>query len=424
MDVDDRATYEMASVLFMDIVSYSLQPIDRQSELLSALQRIVRESAEFQHARSKNEMILLPTGDGMALVFMRDPVSPVKCALEIARSLEARPEVKLRMGVHTGPVCRHADIKEEVNVVGGGINMAQRVMDCGDAGHILLSRNVAEVLQQFSGWRDSLRDLGEHEVKHGVKVQLYNLVKDGLGNPALPRKVSAEAPAVAKSAPTGGQRSKWPALAIVAVFLLALAGFVIYQKAGLPVASRTPPKTLAAERTLLYHMIVQKYRNGKPYEQPFRSTGERTFEADYRIWLVFSSPQAGYLYILNEGPTSTSGNPVFNMLFPAEGGLASLSARLELKVPQGGPLKFDKENGIEKLWLIWSKESQPELDALKKWANRDHIGKIGDPMQLHGIQRLVAKYPAAQIERDDAQKVSIVKASGDVLVHLLKLEHD
>src|SRR5258706_4302575 len=123
-------SYEMASVLFMDVVSYSLRSIEDQSEVLTILQRVVRESAEYQQASDKQELLSLPTGDGMALVFLRDPVSPAKCALEVAASLQLYPEIKLRMGLHTGPVCRHADIKEDVNVVGGGINTAQRVMDC------------------------------------------------------------------------------------------------------------------------------------------------------------------------------------------------------------------------------------------------------------------------------------------------------
>ena len=167
--------YEIASVLFMDIVSYSLLSMEEQRELLTTLQSIVRGSVEYNQACAKQELISLPTGDGMALVFMRDPVSPVKCALEIAASLKSHPELRLRMGINQGPVFRHADIKEQANVVGGGINMAQRVMDCGDAGHILVSRNVAELLAQLRGWSDCLQDLGIHEVKHGVKVQLYNL---------------------------------------------------------------------------------------------------------------------------------------------------------------------------------------------------------------------------------------------------------
>ncbi len=191
MDAQEQsAGYELVHVLCMDIVEYSLQPIDRQTELLTLLQRCVRETAEFQLAEEKKTLISLPTGDGMALVFLRDPLSAVKCALEIAASLRHHKELRLRMGVHTGPILRHADIKEQVNVVGGGINMAQRVMDCGDAGHILLSRNVAETLQQLSDWRDVLQDLGEQQVKHGVTVHLYNLWKKPLGNQDRPHKLA------------------------------------------------------------------------------------------------------------------------------------------------------------------------------------------------------------------------------------------
>jgi class 3 adenylate cyclase len=192
MRVDEPAAYEMAHVLFLDIVGYSLQPIDQQTALLSLLQEIVRQSTEFIRARDNSELISLPTGDGMALVFLRDPLSPVKCALEISGSIRQHAEVRVRMGIHTGPVQRHADIREEVNLVGGGINVAQRVMDCGDAGHILLSRSVAETLAQLSDWRDLLQDLGEHEVKHGVKVHLYSLRKGALGNANWPAKLTQD----------------------------------------------------------------------------------------------------------------------------------------------------------------------------------------------------------------------------------------
>jgi class 3 adenylate cyclase/CHASE2 domain-containing sensor protein len=201
MHMDDSSgASEIAHVLFVDMVGYSLQPIDRQTASLSLLQEIVRQTAEFQRARDNNELVSLPTGDGMGLVFLRDPLSPVRCALQIATSLQNHPELRVRMGMHSGPVQRHADIREEVNIVGGGINTAQRVMDCGDAGHILLSRNVAEVLEQFSDWSDCLQDLGIHAVKHGTKVHLYNLIKLPLGNPEIPRKLISEAGAEAARA--------------------------------------------------------------------------------------------------------------------------------------------------------------------------------------------------------------------------------
>ena len=320
--VGQSPSYDMASVLFMDIVSYSLRSIDDQTEVLTILQKIVRESAEYQQASTKEEVLSLPTGDGMALVFLRNPVSPAKCALEVAASLQSHPEIKLRMGLHTGPVRRHADIKEDVNVVGGGINTAQRVMDCGDAGHILLSKNVAEILEQLRGWNESLHDLGIHEVKHGVKVHLYNLCKDGLGNPELPRKVSAGQSISAgatkslKSPANTLSRWKWLVAAGI-VILLTIAGFVFRDKMGLLGSGSSPASIPNPERKLRYYVTLQKYRDGRAFEKPFRLTGERVFEADYTIRLTLSSLEPGYLYVLNEGAASTAEKPDLHTLFPS-----------------------------------------------------------------------------------------------------------
>jgi len=183
---------EMAHVLFMDVVAYSTLPIDHQHQLLAELQGIVRRTLEFTRAEAGDQLIRLPTGDGMALVFFRDPEAPVRCALEISRELLNHSQIKLRMGIHTGPVYRVADINANNNVAGGGINIAQRVMDCGDAGHILLSIAEAEVVSQVSAWSGALHDLGEVEVKHGVHVHLYNLCAQGAGNPEIPKKIRAQ----------------------------------------------------------------------------------------------------------------------------------------------------------------------------------------------------------------------------------------
>jgi class 3 adenylate cyclase len=182
---------EMAHVLFMDIVAYSTLPMDHQHQVLHELQEIVRETSEFARAQSEDRLLRLPTGDGMALVFFHDPEAPVRCALELSRILRDHSSIKLRMGIHTGPVYRVADINANHNVAGGGINIAQRVMDCGDAGHILVSDVQAEVLGQVSAWRPMLHDLGEVEVKHGDRVHLYSLYTDEAGNAELPQKLSA-----------------------------------------------------------------------------------------------------------------------------------------------------------------------------------------------------------------------------------------
>ncbi|MBF8305047.1 MAG: Protein kinase protein [Acidobacteria bacterium] len=185
-----KGDLEMAYVLFMDLVGYSKLPMDLQSDRIQDLVEIVRNTAAYGRAHENNQIISLPTGDGMALVFFQNLVAPVQCAIEVSRVLKTRPELELRMGVHTGPVYRIADINTNRNVAGGGINLAQRVMDCGDSGHILLSKAVAEVLGQLSEWSGHLTDLGECEVKHGVKVHLVNFYTGEVGNPQLPGKIA------------------------------------------------------------------------------------------------------------------------------------------------------------------------------------------------------------------------------------------
>src|SRR5215212_5056999 len=192
MPSDSRRSSELqiAHVLYMDLVGYSVLHLDEQAACRRDLQLLVRGSAEFRRAEAQGELICSPSGDGMALVFLRDPEAPVQCALEIARTLPLYPRIRLRMGIHTGPVLRVEEINATAGFSGAGMNMAQRVMACGDAGHILLSRPAAELLIQLGDWSAALQDLGEYEVKHGVKVHLYNLCKDGLGNNERPQKLS------------------------------------------------------------------------------------------------------------------------------------------------------------------------------------------------------------------------------------------
>ncbi len=184
--LSETPSMEIAHVLFMDIVSYSTLPMDDQEHVLRDLQEKVRSNQEFIAAQMEDRLIRLPTGDGMALVFFKDAEAPVRCALDLARNLG---EMKLRMGINSGPVYRVADINANHNVAGAGINMAQRVMDCGDAGHILVSKATADVLAQVKNWRPALHDLGEAEVKHGARIHIFNLWQDGAGNPEVPKKI-------------------------------------------------------------------------------------------------------------------------------------------------------------------------------------------------------------------------------------------
>jgi TolB-like protein/Flp pilus assembly protein TadD len=183
---------EIGHVLFVDIVSYSSLLISEQSELLGELNDAVRGTEHFRSAETEGRLIRLPTGDGMALVFRNSPEEPVRCALEISQAIKNNPKLQVRMGIHSGPVNEVADVNERANIAGAGINIAQRVMDCGDAGHILLSRHVAEDLKHYPEWRPYLHDVGECEVKHGETISIVNLYTTELGNPNPPLLKQAE----------------------------------------------------------------------------------------------------------------------------------------------------------------------------------------------------------------------------------------
>src|SRR5918996_660357 len=180
---------EIGHVLFMDVVGYSKLLLDDQREIQQQLTEIVRNTEQVRGAEAARRLIQIATGDGMALVFLDSPEAPVRCAIEISKKLKQHPQLKLRMGIHSGPVNEVRDVNDRANVAGAGINIAQRVMDCGDAGHILLSRRVAEDLKHYRQWQPQVHDLGECEVKHGVRIHLFNLYTGDLGNPELPEKL-------------------------------------------------------------------------------------------------------------------------------------------------------------------------------------------------------------------------------------------
>jgi serine/threonine-protein kinase len=186
---DSEVPLEIGHVLFMDVVGYSKLLIDDQRELQEELSAVVRRTEAFRTADAAGKLIRLPVGDGMALVFFNSPEGPVQCALEISKALKKHPRIQLRMGVHSGPINQVRDVNERTNIAGAGINLAQRVMDCADAGHILLSKRVAEDLAQSRQWQPYLHDLGECAVKHGVSVPIVNLYTEGAGNPQIPEKI-------------------------------------------------------------------------------------------------------------------------------------------------------------------------------------------------------------------------------------------
>jgi TolB-like protein/class 3 adenylate cyclase/Tfp pilus assembly protein PilF len=187
-DSESNLHLEIGHVLFIDIVGYSKLLIDEQRERIQELRKIVRGTEQFRLAEAEGKLMRLPTGDGGALVFRTSPEAPVLCAVEISRALKEHPELRVRMGIHSGPVNEVADLNEQVNMAGAGVNIAQRVMDCGDAGHILLSKHAAEDLGQYRQWQLQLHDLGECEVKHGGRLHVVNLYNGELGNPQVPTK--------------------------------------------------------------------------------------------------------------------------------------------------------------------------------------------------------------------------------------------
>src|SRR5213080_571631 len=218
-EVKKEIQLEIPHVLFLDIVGYSKLSVNEQHARVDELNGIVRLSEQFQKAEAVNRILKIPTGDGMALVFYRSPEEPAQCAFEISRAMKDNQRLQVRMGIHSGPVSGVVDVNERTNVAGAGINLAQRVMDCVDAGHILLSRHVAEDLAEYERWRPFLHDIGTFEVKHGVRVSVTNLYSDEVGNPNLPSKLQA----VKKH----HARVRWATVAIGLLVVAALGAVVL-----------------------------------------------------------------------------------------------------------------------------------------------------------------------------------------------------
>src|ERR1700746_92384 len=235
---------EIAYVLFVDIVGYSKLATSEQRRLLELLNRIVRDSEHFRAAEAKARLITVPTGDGMGLVFYNTPEAPVECALGISSAASEHPDLNLRMGIHSGPVSGVVDVSGRANIAGAGINIAQRVMDCGDAGHILVSKHMAEDLEQYGHWKQHLHELGECEVKNGVRVSVANLYTEDHGNPEVPQKFLQARHKTATAVPVAAEKPKtnrsWIiALAAIIVAALALGGYLLSRRSAPPAAAGT-----------------------------------------------------------------------------------------------------------------------------------------------------------------------------------------
>src|SRR5438093_3144457 len=241
VEIKKEIQLEIAHVLFIDIVGYSKLSVGDQHAAVEELTRIVRASREFQRAEAASHLTRIPTGDGMALAFYTSPEAPVQCAVETSRALKEHPLLQLRMGIHSGPVGGLVDVNERANLAGAGLNMAHRVMDCGDAGHILLSKHVAEDLEEYQRWRPLLHDLGSCEVKHGVRVSVVNLYGYQCGNLNLPQRF--------ETVQKRRTRLRWAAmtaaLLALAVVVAGIATFSRYRARSPLAAPPAPEKSIA-----------------------------------------------------------------------------------------------------------------------------------------------------------------------------------
>src|SRR5437870_5097491 len=219
-EVKKQIQLEIAHVLFIDIVGYSKLSINEQHAAVDELTQIVRSTEQFQKAEAADRLIKIATGDGMALVFYTSPEAPVRCAIELSRALKDHPRLRLRMGIHSGPVSGVVDVTGQANLTGAGLNLAHRTMECGDAGHILLSKHVAEDLEEYEEWRPRLHNLGTCEVKHGLYIGIANLYDSQVGNPQLPKKLQA-----VKKHRT---RLRWAEMAVALLMLAAIIGAFVF----------------------------------------------------------------------------------------------------------------------------------------------------------------------------------------------------
>jgi len=243
---------EIAHVLFIDIVGYSKLRINEQSAQIDTLREIVRGTDQFRVSEGEGKLLRLPTGDGGALAFRNSPEAPLLCAEEIAKALKSHPEIRVRMGIHSGPVNEVTDLNEQANVAGAGINIAQRIMDCGDAGHILVSKHAAEDLEQYDQWQPYLHDLGECEVKHGERLLVVNFYNDEIGNPAVPEKFTKSA--IAGTMPSAIKKRRSYSIAAMVIGALIVLGatslFLATRTTFRNITGRGKPASPASEKSI------------------------------------------------------------------------------------------------------------------------------------------------------------------------------
>jgi class 3 adenylate cyclase/tRNA A-37 threonylcarbamoyl transferase component Bud32 len=407
---------EIAHVLFLDLVGFSALTMEDQRALLDTLQTLVRGTPHFAQADTAHELIALPTGDGMALVFFANPITAAECALDIARAARSNPALLLRTGLHSGPVFRVADINKNLNVTGGGINMAQRVMDAGDAGHILVSGALAETLAQFAGWKQRLSDLGEHTVKHGATMRFYNLCTEDAGNPDWPAKWKP-----AETKPTKSRTGL--IIGALAVALAAGAG-IYFATRPVPIEKKVVVPT-APRLELEVAVSFQDFKGDDPVGQPYpMALGDTLIlRGNDHAAITLVPPRDGYVYILNDGPMM--GKDVVFVEWPAPDGSPQVSGGKSIRLPGKGWLQADSELGEEKLYLIFSPEPVAEVEALKGLGTLiSNTVVLQDEAHLKSLRIfLEALVEKTQVKKDDQTKKAVLSTDQKVLVYRIRLPH-
>ena len=391
----------MAHVLFIDIVGSSRLATDHQPRMVTRLQQLVQATDEFQKARTSGELVSLPTGDGMALVFVRSPEQPAGCAVEIGRTLRKDPFCEVRMGINSGPVFLIQDINGARNVSGAGINQAERVMSCGGGGHILMSEAVADPLRHLSRWKDRLHDAGICRVKDGT-LHLWNLHDAEAGNAApAPRRVPFW---------------RLGRLMLAAATLVLIAGIGLFEINRPPRPTAVPVAAPIALRSLSYSLLI-KTKSGTVLPVAH----EMAFPAGCKLRFRFTGAQNGFLYLVNEGPPKKDGS-VWTWLFPYPAwhqGSAALSAATPLLLPPDDFIVLDRMEGQEKVYLIWSNHEIRELSASVIAADKYGRIRTGD---LPAIRDILAK-SSVDVDVVKADTETVIRGSSPVLLKLITLEH-
>jgi serine/threonine protein kinase len=445
---------EPAHILFMDVIGYSAYPMSQQHQIVKQLQELVRNARTVKESREARQIIILFTGDGMALGFFGDPLVPMECAKEIAEAMQLQNDFELRLGLHTGPVYRIEDINANRNLSGSGVNFAQRVMDCGQAGQILLSKTYADYLLQLGGeWQRHLQDLGEREVKHKIKIHVFNFYNGKVGIPieiAEERHEVLPNPQSQNSERRQESVTKWRLAGLaLALLLAAIGGWLVWHFAlSSGVTNRNALMDnrnisggiIKPERTLNYTVVIQKIKNEKLVGEPIEMYGDLDsvifFQADDAIHFRFRVLETGYLYLLNEAPQPwRDGKPIYYVLFPSkmdndasalvEANQTRRIPRIDLQIPQQGWIGFGGGTGTEIIWLIWSSTPVVELEAVKRLNSPETGGKLTDIKQIVVIQDFLTEHSRTELkgEKDAANKLTRVNFTEDLLVHTIKLQH-